>query len=107
MAVQPQDERVSVQKRLNERSKSVTVRLLNDLGMGRTGRDIGKLFPKDARGKKNSDALIILMAIAVNEFMDIPEGKRKQAPVEKLRSAFDSLDVIGDGLVQKIRAAIK
>ena len=107
MAVQPQDERVSVQKRLNERSKSVTVRLLNDLGMGRTGRDIGKLFPKDARGKKNSDALIILMAIAVNEFLDIPEGKRKQAPVEKLRSAFDSLDVIGDGLVQKIRAAIK
>jgi DNA repair protein RadD len=107
LAVQPQDERVSVQKRLNERSRSVTVRVLSDLGMGRAGRDISKLFPSDARGKKNSDALIILMAIAVNEFMDIPEGKRKQAPVEKLKAAFDNLDVIGDGLVQKIRAAVK
>ncbi len=47
------------------------------------------------------------MAIAVNEFMDIPEGKQKQAPVEKLQAAFDNLDVIGDGLVQKIRAAVK
>jgi DNA repair protein RadD len=105
MVVQPQDERVTLQKRLDERSKSVANRLLGDLGLARAGRDIGKLFP-DVRGKANSAALIILMHIAVNEAMDIPEGKRKQAPPEKLREAFASLDVIGDGLAQKIRAAV-
>jgi hypothetical protein len=45
------------------------------------------------------------MAIAVNEFMDIPEGKRKQASVEQLKNAFTNLDKIGDGLVEKVRAA--
>jgi DNA repair protein RadD len=105
MAVQPQDERVSLQKRVNERSRTVANRVLTDLGLGRMGRDVGKLFPADARGKKNSDALIILMAIAVNEYMEIPEGKRKQAPVEKLRAVFADLDKIGDSLVERIRAA--
>ena len=105
MPVQPQDERVSLQKRVNERSKSVTVRLLSDLGLSRPGREISRLFPTDARGKKNSDALIILMAIAVNEFMDIAEGKRKQVSTEKLLDAFANLDAIGDRLVEKIRAA--
>jgi superfamily II DNA or RNA helicase len=104
MAVQPQDERVTLQKRLDERTKSVANRLLSDLGLARAGRDIGKLFP-DVRGKANSAALIILMHIAVNEAMDIPEGKRKQAPTEKLQEAFAKLDAIGDGLAQKIRAA--
>jgi hypothetical protein len=104
MVVQPQDERVTLQKRLDERTKSVANRLLSDLGLARAGRDVGKLFP-DVRGKANSAALIILMHIAVNEAMDIPEGKRKQAPPEKLREAFAKLDVIGDGLAQKIRAA--
>jgi len=39
--------------------------------------------------------LIILMAIAVNEFMDIPEGNgsRRQS---KTPGAFDNLDAIGD-----------
>ena len=104
MVVQPQDERVTLQKRLDERTKSVANRLLSDLGLARAGRDIGKLFP-DVRGKANSAALIILMHIAVNEAMDIPEGKRKQAPTEKLQEAFAKLDAIGDGLAQKIRAA--
>ena len=47
------------------------------------------------------------MNIAVNERMDIPEGKRKETPVEKLQDAYDHLDAIGDGLVQKLRAALK
>lgn len=101
-AVQPQDERVALQKRLYERTKSVANRLLNDLSLSRPGRDLGRVF-QDARGKSNADALIILMNIAVNEAMDIPEGKRKTAPVEKLRDAYDRLDAIGDGLRQRIR----
>jgi len=105
MVVQPQDERVTLQKRLNDRTKSVANRLLSDLGLARAGRDIGRAF-RDARGKANSDALIILMHVAVNETMDLPEGKRKQASPDKLREAYAKLDVIGDGLVQKIRTAI-
>jgi DNA repair protein RadD len=107
LPVQPQYERVTLQKRLYERSKSVTPRLLSDLGISRPGREISKLFPREVRGKSNSDAIIILMAIAVNEFMDIPDGKRKDAPVEKMRDAYAHLDAIGDRLVQKIKATKK
>lgn len=102
MVVQPQNERVTLQRRLNERTKSVANRLLSDLGLGRAGRDIGKVF-RDVRGKTNSNALIILMALEVNTFMGIPEGKRKDTPPEKLRAAYDGLDSIGDALATKIR----
>jgi DNA repair protein RadD len=95
----------ALQKRLYERTKSVANRLLNDLALSRPGRDLGRVF-QDARGKSNADALIILMNIAVNEAMDIPEGKRKTAPVEKLRDAYDRLDAIGDGLRQRIREKV-
>ena len=106
MAVQPQDERVTLQKRLYERGKSVANRLLGDLGLARAGRDIGKVFP-EARGKGNRDALIILMNVAVNEAMDIPDGERTQrGTTEKLRAAFGNLDEIGDALVRKIRTTI-
>jgi hypothetical protein len=103
--VQPQDERVTVQKRLYERTKSVANRLLHDLGLARAGRDIGRVFA-DARGKGNSDALIILMNLEVNAAMDIPEGRRKDPPTEKLRGTYELLDAIGDALVQKIPTAL-
>jgi DNA repair protein RadD len=102
---QPQDERVVVQKRLAERSRSVANRLLTDLGLGRAGRNLGKVS-QDVRGKTNSDALIILMNIAVNEHMGIPEGRRKDAPLEKLKDAYDHLDAIGDGLVNSLRPSL-
>lgn len=102
---QPQDERVAVQKRLAERSRSVANRLLTDLGLGRAGRHLGKVS-QDVRGKTNSDALIILMNIAVNEHMGIPEGRRKDAPLEKLKDAYDHLDAIGDGLVNRLRPSL-
>jgi DNA repair protein RadD len=100
---QPQDERVAVQKRLAERTRSVANRLLSDLGLPRAGRNLGKIL-QDVRGKANHEALIILMNIEVNEYMAIPEGRRKEAPAEKLQEAYDHLDTIGDGLVQKIRS---
>lgn len=103
--VQPQDERVTLQKRLAERTRSVANRLLADLGVPRAGRQIGKVCP-DARGKANHEALIILMNIAVNEHMDIPDGMRKEVPAQKLKDAFGQLDGIGDGVVKKIRPLI-
>lgn len=77
--VQPQNERVTLQKRLFERTKSVANRVLQDLGLSRAGRDIGRVF-QDARGKGNADALIILMALEVNTAMNIPEGKKEGRP---------------------------
>jgi hypothetical protein len=100
--IQPQDERVTLQERLYDRAKSVANRLLRDLGLPRAGRQLGKAS-RDVRGKANHEALIILMNIAVNEHMGIPEGKRKSAPPEKLQDAYDKLDQIGDGLARRIR----
>jgi hypothetical protein len=105
MFIQPQDERVGLQKRLNERTRSVASRVLKDLKLARAGRDIGKVV-QDARGKSNADALIILMAVEVNAFMGIPEGKRKDTPPEKLQSAYEHLDSIGDSLREKVRTQL-
>lgn len=103
--VQPQDERVTLQKRLSEREKSVANRLLADLGISRNGRNLSK-FSQDVRGKSNHQAAIILMILAVNEYMNIPEGKRKDVPAEKLQNTFDQLDSIGDELAKKIRSTL-
>jgi DNA repair protein RadD len=103
---QPQDERVTLQKRLAERTRSVANRLLADLAIPRAGRNLGKIS-QDVRGKANHEALIILMNIAVNERMGIPEGRRKETPAEKLKDAYDHLDAIGDGLVRKLREALR
>ena len=102
--VQPQDERVVLQKRLNERTNSVANRLLSDLGVSRQGREIGKHFA-DARMKPNREALIVLMNIAVNEAMGIPEGKRREATSNQLKDAFGKLDSIGDAVVARIRTS--
>jgi DNA repair protein RadD len=102
---QPQDERVTIQKRLAERTRSVANRLLTDLGLPRAGRNLGRIS-QDVRGKANHEALIILMNIAVNAHMDIPEGKRKEAPADKLQDAYNHLDAIGDALVHKLRTAL-
>jgi superfamily II DNA or RNA helicase len=99
---QPQDERVTLQKRLAERTRSVANRLLSDLGLPRAGRNLGKVS-QDVRGRANHEALIILMNIEVNAYMDLPEGKRKEASQAKLKDAFDHLDSIGDTLVNKLR----
>lgn len=53
--VQPKSERVTLQKRLFERTKSVANRVLQELGLPRAGRDIGRAF-QDARGRGNADA---------------------------------------------------
>lgn len=102
MVVQPQDERVSVQKRLNERTRSVANRLLSDLGLSRQGRDIGKHFPS-VRNKANLEALIVLMHTSVNDAIGIGEGQRKSVAPDKLKDVYGQLDSIGDRLVQRIR----
>jgi superfamily II DNA/RNA helicase len=103
MFVQPQDERVTLQKRLDERAKSVANRLLGDLGLPRAGRQLGAAF-HDVQRQPNHQALIVLMNIAVNEFIGIAEGKRNEASAEQLREAYNRLDAIGDSLAEKIRA---
>lgn len=103
--VQPQDERVTLQKRLDERAKSVANRLLRELGLPRAGRQLGKAF-RDVQRQPNHQALIILMNIAVNDFMTIPEGKRGDASAEQLRKAYEHLDAIGDSLRKKARTAL-
>jgi len=104
MFIQPQNERVAQQKRLDQRSKAVANRLLVDLGVSRTGREIGKHF-QGTRGKANSQAIIILMQIEINHFIGISGGQRGEIPLENLRRAYDQIDAIGDALVAKIRTS--
>jgi type I site-specific restriction endonuclease len=106
MFVQPQDERVTLQKRLDERAKSVANRLLRDLGLPRVGRHLGKAF-QEVQRQPNHQALIVLMNIAVNESMGIPEGSRGKASAEQLKRAYERLDAIGDGLLKTIRVRLQ
>jgi len=93
--VSPQRRRREARKRLNERSKAVGNRVLDDLGYSLLGRNIG--------GQPNSTAIVGLMARAVNKYLDIGKGQRDTISAEQAEDAFKNLDKIGD----EVRDAIK
>lgn len=105
LPVQPQDERRSLRKRLDERSRSVANRVLHDLKLSMAGRDVSRAIP-EAAGKKNREALYILMHRAVNEFLGIKPGTRNDPEIEPLRDAYDQLDALGDQVRDAVRASI-
>jgi len=94
--VQPQSRRVQARKRLNERTKSVANRVLNDLGFSRNGRDINKR-------QANGPAVIERMSTRVNNFIGIDKRQRSKISTEQAEKAYNALDTLGDELREEIR----
>ncbi len=94
--IQPQRRRVQARKRLNERAKSVANRVLDDLGLKGSGREITK---KQA----NRAEMIERMNKRVNKYLGIEKKERNKISTEQAESAFDALDKLGDELREEIR----
>lgn len=99
--VTPQRRRKAARSRLNERTGSVAARVLKDLGLGRSGRDISKAL--GGRPASNTQLATILIHQEVNEFSGIGRKSRKTLSAEQAEAALETLDEIGDRVRERVR----
>ena len=102
--VQPQVQRQTLRGRLDSRSKSVHQRILTDIGIPRAGYDISRAI-KGVRGN-NAEALYVVLNREINNFVGEPNKTRDRWTLHQLQAAYDSLDQIGDQVVETIKTAI-
>jgi hypothetical protein len=102
LPVQPQARRVNARKRLPERTRSVAARILKDLALSLSGREVGKRTKKVA-GRDNLSATIILLTDEVNRHLGILSGKRQTLSAEQNEEALAALDMLGD----RVRDSLK
>lgn len=93
--VTPQRRRREARRRLDERARALTSRLLNALGASINGRNIVMAYP-ELGGSNNYAAVIILVNGAVNERLESGGGARGEIPLERLEEVLDQIDQIGD-----------
>jgi superfamily II DNA or RNA helicase len=101
----PQRRRVTMQKRLFERTNSVVSRILEDLNLSAVGRDVGRVV-SEVRGKPNRDAISRLLNRKINAYLGIGRGKRKDPSADQIEQAFNNLDVIGDDVRDRIKEVL-
>ncbi len=95
LPVQPQARRVQARKRLSQRSNSVVGRILKDLRLSPSGREVGKRN-KTVAGRDNRAAVTVLLSRAVNEHLGINSGSRKTPAADDNEDALAALDMLGD-----------
>ena len=100
--VQPQARRVQARKRLSERTGSVVARILKDLKLSPSGREVGKR-DKTVAGRDNRAALMSLLNKAINEHLGIKSGSRKSPGAGDNEDALADLDKLGD----RVRDSLK
>lgn len=92
--VQPQAHRQALKSRLAERSRVLAARVCTTAGLSPAGR---KLAAKGGTGATNDlQAVIILVARAVNDYLAIPKASRRDLSTPELERALDALEEIGD-----------
>jgi hypothetical protein len=102
LPVQPQARRVRARKRLAERTGSVVVRILKELGLSLNGREVGRINKKVA-GQNNRAAVTKLLNVAINEHLGIASRSRKKPEADDNEDALAALDMLGD----QIRDSLK
>lgn len=102
--VSPQRRRKEARRRLNERSRTVGNRVLNDLGYSLIGREVGKLNSTVA-GRDNKTAIIEIMARAVNSYLNIDSNQRGDISADQAEDALAKLDEIGDEVREALKGA--
>lgn len=104
--VTPQRRRQTARKRLDERSGSVAARILSDLKLSRAGRDVQRAIGGGRRGP-NFEVVIRMVGHEVNNYLDVPPGKRKTLSAEQAESALAALDELGDAVRDQITQAME
>jgi DNA repair protein RadD len=93
--VTPQRRRREARRRLDERARALTSRILNALGASINGRNIVMAYP-ELRSVNNFAAVIQIVNRFVNERLDADVGTRGEIPLERLEEVLDQIDQIGD-----------
>lgn len=101
LPIQPQRRRQEARKRLVERSKSVSNRVLSDLGYSGPGREVGSAITS-VQGQSNRTAIIQLMNKRVNEHLGITSNMRSTISADQAEDALAALDMLGDQIRDEI-----
>jgi superfamily II DNA or RNA helicase len=101
-SVQPQRARQQARKRLEERVRSASKQLLNELEMSVVGFDLPKRFPQTGT-TNNIAAAIILLNMQVMEYLKVGPDERDLLTTEQLIQAHDNIDAIIDAVAAKVR----
>jgi DNA repair protein RadD len=101
--VQPQRARKLSRQRLDERIRSASKQLLNELKLNAGGFDLPKLFPQTGT-TNNIAAAIVLLNLEVMEYLNAGPNERDLLSSEQLIKAHDNIDTLIDSVAAKVRA---
>jgi DNA repair protein RadD len=103
--VSPQKRRRTARSRVNERTGSVVARILQDLQLGRAGREVAKAIPGLGTAA-NVQAVTRLLNTAVNGAAGIGSGERGTLSADENELTLRQLDTVGDQVRDRIKQAI-
>ncbi|MET4516406.1 DNA repair protein RadD [Bradyrhizobium sp. i1.4.4] len=95
LPVQPQARRVQARKRLSQRTNAVVVRILKDLKLSISGREVSKRN-KAVAGRDNRAAVTALLNKEINEHLGIASGSRQKTDATDNEESLAALDMLGD-----------
>ena len=101
--VSPQRGRQVTRKRLAERTGSVVARILDDLGLGRQGREVSWRGPRHRAGAELPVTVAKLLNLQIKEFAG---KKREDLTASETEAAYQELDRLGDAVRDRIREAL-
>jgi DNA repair protein RadD len=94
--VQPQARRQGLQRRLNEQERTLAMRICTAARLNPVG---GKFAARSGTGAATDlQAVIIMVKRAVNTFLEIPPGTRRDLTTPELETVLPELDAIGDAV---------
>jgi DNA repair protein RadD len=100
--VQPQKARLLARQRLDERVRSASKELLNELRCSIGGFELARLFPQTG-ATNNIAAAIVLLNLEVMEYLKTGHNERDLLTTEQLVQAHDNIDGLIDSVAAKVR----
>ena len=100
--VQPQRARQLARQGLDERIRSASKQLLNELRMSVGGFDLPRIFPQTGT-TNNIAAAIVLLNLEVMEYLKAGPSERDLLTAEQLIQAHDNMDSLIDSVAAKVR----
>ncbi len=104
--ISPQRRRRAVRKRLAERTNSVVARVLQDLHLSRSGREVGRAVTSQ-RAKDNLTAVTTLLNKAINEYLGIKSKQRANLTGAQTDAAYAVLDKLADQVRDRIQKSME
>jgi superfamily II DNA or RNA helicase len=104
LPVQPQAHRQTLRLRLREQTQSAAARICEALGQRIGGRQIAALGGTGAAN--NLGAVAVYMNRAINDFLGIDSGQRRELSTEELERVVPNVDELADGVEADLRTRL-